>query len=96
MIHAGSNHSVHPNVLERRFHGRTAYSGTIFFATRKRIYEGLLLNYSPRGLCIRAAEKLAEGEIVVVALPFADAGPAKRKGRVVWCNGKGIGVKLVS
>ena len=80
---------------ERRLHGRNPGSGSIFFASPKRIYEGALLNYSRSGLAIRVSERFVEGDILIVALPFEKAVPAKCRAKVVWCNGKGLGAKFV-
>jgi hypothetical protein len=80
---------------ERRTFNRKAHSGFVFFAARKKLFEGELLNYSQGGLGIRVSEKFVEGENLIVALPFEDAKPAKCPARVVWCNGKGLGAKLV-
>ena len=81
--------------FERRLHGRQPWEGSIFFASPKRIYEGTLLNYSRSGLAIQVSERFAEGEILIVALPFKNTVPPKCKARVVWCNGKGLGAKFV-
>jgi hypothetical protein len=83
------------NSLERRLHGRKTVSGPIFFASPKRIYEGALLNYSRSGLAIRVSEKFAEGQILIVALPFENGVPAKCKTKVAWCNGKAFGAKFI-
>jgi hypothetical protein len=83
------------NSLERRLHGRKTGSGSIFFASPIRIYEGALLNYSRSGLAIRVSEKFAEGQILVVALPFSDGAPDKCKARVAWCSGKAFGAKFI-
>ncbi len=80
---------------ERRTVNRKVHSGSIFFAARKQLFEGELLNYSQAGLCIRGPEKFVEGEKLIVALPFDDVKPAKCPAQVVWCNGKGFGAKLV-
>jgi hypothetical protein len=83
------------NSKERRSFTRKAHSGFVFFAARKKLFEGELLNYSQGGLGIRVSEKFSEGENLIVALPFDNAQPAKCPARVVWCNGKGFGAKLV-
>jgi hypothetical protein len=81
--------------FERRLHGRKPCSGSIFFASTKRIFEGALLNYSRSGLAIRVSERFVGGELLIVALPFEKAIPPKCKARVVWCNGKELGAKFV-
>lgn len=83
------------NSSERRIHGRRPWTGSVFFASTKRIYEGTLLNYSRGGLAIRVSERFVKGEILIVALPFEKVVPPKCKARVVWSNGKGLGVKFV-
>ncbi|MGE5258110.1 MAG: PilZ domain-containing protein [Hyphomicrobiales bacterium] len=81
--------------FERRLHGRKPFSGSVFFASTKRIYEGALLNYSRSGLAVRVSERFVGGELLIVALPFENAVPPKCKARVVWCNGKEFGAKFV-
>lgn len=83
----------HPK--ERRNFSRKAYSGSIFFATRKRLFEGELLNFSQSGLGVKVPERFVEGEVLIVAVPFDGATSAKCPARVVWCNGKGFGAKFV-
>lgn len=80
---------------ERRNYSRKGHSGSIFFATRKRLFEGELLNYSQAGLGVRVPEKLVAGENLMVALPFDGATPAKRPAKVVWSDGKGFGAKFM-
>jgi hypothetical protein len=83
----------HPR--ERRNFSRKGYSGSIFFATRKQLFEGELLNFSQAGLGVKVPERFVEGENLIVALPFDGATPAKCPVRVVWCNGKSFGAKFV-
>ncbi len=85
--------SSHPK--ERRNVSRKVHSGSIFFATRKQLFEGELLNFSQAGLGIKVLERFVEGEVLIVAVPFDGATPAKCPARVVWCNGKGFGAKFV-
>ncbi len=83
----------HPR--ERRNLSRKVYSGSIFFAARKQLFEGELLNFSQAGLGIKVPERFVEGENLIVAMPFDGAIPAKCPARVVWCNGRGLGAKFV-
>jgi hypothetical protein len=46
-------------MIERRNDDRQTYFGKIFFATRTRLYEGDLLNYSKAGLFIKSHALLA-------------------------------------
>jgi hypothetical protein len=79
---------------ERRKEPRHSYSGTIFFATRERLYEGELINHSLSGLFIKTEDFLSEGERVTVALPYSDEQNEKHMAIIIWCDGKGIGVKF--
>lgn len=79
---------------ERRKEPRHTYSGTIFFATRKRLYEGELINHSLNGLFIKTKDFLTEGESVTVALPYSNAQNEKLTATIIWCDGKGIGVRF--
>jgi len=81
--------------FEQRLHDRKPFAGSIFFASSKRIYEGRLLNYSRSGLAIGVSERFVAGEILIVALPFEKAAAPKCRARVVWCNGKELGVKFI-
>jgi hypothetical protein len=80
---------------ERRKFSRRVHCGSVFFATQKQLFEGELLNYSPAGIGIRFFNKFSEGDNLIVALPFEDATAAKCQARVVWCNGRAFGLKLV-
>lgn len=84
-----------PPLKERRNQSRKAHSGSIFFAAKKKLFEGELINYSRAGLGIRVFEQFVAGESLIVALPFDEETTAKRPAKVVWCNGKGLGAKFV-
>jgi hypothetical protein len=79
---------------ERRYHSRIPYSGHIFFATKDRLFEGKLVNFSRYGLFIKTAEPLEVEEVLTIALPFSDARQSKYKGQIVWRNDEGVGVEL--
>jgi hypothetical protein len=92
---ASAKEKISSHAKERRIFNRKAHSGSIFFAAKKRLFEGELLNYSQSGIGIRLLERFVVGETLIVALPFDDATPAKCSARVVWCNGRVLGAKLV-
>lgn len=73
---------------------RMPYCGHIFFAYKQQLYEGRLKNYSQSGLFIEATSNFIENELITVALPFSKYGNDKKKGRIVWKNTAGCGVKL--
>ena len=80
--------------MERRIEKRHACSEEIFFATKKRLYEGQLKDYGRNGLFIKTKEVLSLGEIITVVDPHPDGGNIKRKGQVLWNNKEGFGVEL--
>jgi len=81
--------------IERRLDDRQEYFGKIFFATKRRLYEGDLLNFSNKGLFIKSHVLLPVGKIITVAPPYTNAKDDKRRGRIVRCDGKGFGVKFI-
>jgi PilZ domain len=87
---------TNPYSLERRNHQRHFYSGHVFFATKNRLHEGRLLNYSQSGLLIKSEQMLAAGELITVAVPYTDNEQAKRQAIVIWCNRRGMGAKFVT
>jgi hypothetical protein len=80
---------------ERRQHPRHPYSRYIFFATRKRFFEGELQNYSHNGLFIKSQAFLPVGERITVALPYSEDKNDKRKAKIIWSNEQGFGAELV-
>ena len=66
----------------------------ILFATRARLYEGDLVNYSRSGLFIQTPDDLPVGEIIIVALPYIKKKNHKRKAQIIWRNQEGFGVEF--
>ena len=79
---------------ERRMYPRFSYSGHIFFATKDRLFEGVLVNFSRFGLFIKISEPLPVEETLTIALPFKKVRNCKYKGQIVRCSKEGIGVEL--
>ena len=80
--------------IEYRVEKRHTCSKEIFFATQNRLYEGQLKDYSRNGLFIKTKEVIPVGEIITVVDPNPDGENKKRKGQILWRNGKGFGVEL--
>lgn len=81
--------------IERRRDDRQIYCGKIFFATKKHLYEGDLLNFSDVGLFIKSQILLPVGREITVAPPYSNVDNDKRKGRIVRYNREGFGVKFL-
>ena len=80
--------------FEKRIHPRIPYSGHIFFATKNRLFEGELINFSRYGLGIKISESLPLDEIITIALTSSDGQQRKYKGQIVWSDSRGFGVEL--
>jgi hypothetical protein len=80
--------------IEFRAEKRQACSDKIFFATRNRLYEGQLKNFSRNGLFIKTKEVLPIGEIITVVDPNPAEVMQKRRGQILWRNHEGFGVEL--
>ena len=80
---------------DRRKELRSSCSESIYFTTKKRIHKGRLINKSPSGLFIEAAGCFTEDEMIITVIPCANDGDAKCKGRIIWCNRLGFGLKLL-
>lgn len=79
-----------------RRHKRKPYSKPVFFATENRVFEGFTQNISPAGAFIKANEKISAGQTVTLGIPLRKKKRAKVKGRVVWSNLEGFGIKFLS
>ena len=80
--------------FERRIENRYACSELIFFATRSRLYEGRLKDYSHSGLFIKTKEIIPIGKVITVVDPNPAGMNQKRHGQIIWRNNEGIGVAL--
>ena len=83
-----------PSTFEKRTYPRTPHSGHIFFATKDRLFEGELKNFSRYGLGIKTSEPPPLDEIITIALPFSDGRKNKCRGQIVWSDRGGFGVEL--
>jgi hypothetical protein len=82
------------NRIDLRIEKRHVCSENIFFATRTRLYEGQLKNYSRNGLFIETEDVLPIGEIITVVDPNPTEVMQKRRGQILWRNHEGFGVEL--
>lgn len=80
--------------IEHRTEKRYACSEIIFFATRNRLYEGQLKDYSRNGLFIKTKEVMPVGEVITIVDPHPAGKNQKRQGEILWRNNEGFGVEL--
>lgn len=95
-IHSPGRKKARARGADRRQESRTGCSQPIYFTTKKRIYQGTLKNYSRSGFFIETWDCLAEDEMIIAIVPCTDDGDARCKGRIIWCNAQGFGVKRLS
>ena len=86
--------SDNENKIEHRIEKRQDSSEGIFFATRSRLYEGELKDYSRNGLFIKTDEFLPLRAIITITDPNPEGTDEKRKGQILWRNNEGFGVEL--
>jgi len=79
-----------------RKHPRQSYSISIRFATQEQLIEGLTQNISPSGVFIKTDDTPNAGKILTLFIPLRGEQKAEIKGRVVWSNQVGCGVKFLS
>ncbi len=79
-----------------RRHARKPYSAPVFFIFENRRYGGSTENISPAGAFIKTHERLGVGQVLILGIPLKKEKKAKVKGKVVWSNPEGFGVKFLS
>jgi Tfp pilus assembly protein PilZ len=87
---------VHKELNDIRRHARKPYSRPVFFITENRRYGGFTKNISAAGAFIKTRESLGVGKILILGIPLKKDKRAKVKGKVVWSNPEGFGVKFLS
>jgi len=78
-----------------RKHLRQSYSMSIRFDTQKQILQGLTQNISPSGVFIKTDDTPDAGKVLTLFIPLKGEQKAEIKGRVVWSNQVGCGVKFL-
>ena len=86
---------VTKKLRKNRIDKRIPYSGHILCSTKSGFFEGELINYSRYGLFIKTHEDLTLGEMITVALPYAEDEQIKLQGQIRWRNSEGYGVQLI-
>ena len=79
-----------------RKHPRQSYSISLRVATQNRIFEGLTKNISPAGVFIETNDAPHAGKLLYIDIPLKGERLAQVKGRVIWSNQTGCGVKFLS
>ena len=78
-----------------RQHKRKPYAKPVLLATKNRVFEGLTENISPSGVFIKTNENIAAGQVVTLGIQLRKKKKARVKGRVMWSNPEGFGIKFL-
>jgi hypothetical protein len=81
---------------ESRKHPRRQYNQFIHFADQSGIFEGTIKNISSSGVFLMSKKAFEVGEILTLVLPLKNGKFANAKGKIVWTNDEGLGIKFLS
>ena len=99
LVPSADKHNVN-NVKRKakdlRKHPRKPYNRSTMFATQNGIFEGSIKNISSSGVFLTAESNFAVGQVLTLVLPFKNGKDVKVKGKVVWSNEEGFGLKFLN
>jgi hypothetical protein len=81
--------------IDQRIDERRPYSGQIFIVAKDGFKEGRLKDYSKSGLFIITKTRLSIGEIITVAIPYANDKLIKCQGKIIRKDKDGFGIELI-
>jgi hypothetical protein len=79
-----------------RKHVRRPYDKSTLFTTKKGIFEGSIKNIISDGVFIMSPNTFKVGQTLTLVLPFKNGKDVKVKGKIVWTNDEGFGLKFLS
>ena len=79
-----------------RKHPRKPYDQFTLFTTQNGIFEGSIKNISSSGVFLTARSTFKVGQTLTLVLPLKNGKDVKVKGRIVWTNDSGFGVKFLN
>ena len=81
---------------EDRRHPRRPFNKPVRFAIEDRVSEGLASDISPSGVLVKSGRQPRAGQVVTLRIPDKTGKGLIVKGRVVWSNGDGFGLKFIA
>lgn len=81
--------------IDSRKHSRKPYSKSVLYAADNQILDGTSQNISPSGIFLKTKDKLRVGQTMILSLPSKTKKGLKIRGKVVWSNHDGCGVKFL-
>jgi Tfp pilus assembly protein PilZ len=79
-----------------RKHTRRPYDQFTLFTTQNGIFEGSIKNISSAGVFVMSKSNFKVGQTLTLVLPLKNGKDAKVKGKIVWTNDEGFGLKFLS
>ncbi len=79
-----------------RKHPRRQYNQFTLFTSQSGIFEGSIKNISPSGVFLISEKAFEVGQILTLVLPLKKGKQVKAKGKIVWMNDEGFGIKFLS
>lgn len=92
---------------DRREHKRKICAKTTFFATKDKLFQGLVKNISFGGVYIESSDAFSPGDMLTLAVPCSSNEEGKKlkepfndedvkmKCKVIWQNQGGIGMEFI-
>ncbi len=81
---------------DSRKHPRRQYNQFTLFTSQSGIFEGSIKNISPSGVFLISEKAFEVGQILTLVLPLKKGKQVKAKGKIVWANDEGFGIKFLS
>lgn len=95
-------HIFSPNIPEKakpsrkqRRHSRRPFNRQVRFAADHTIAEGLAVDISPSGIFVKSGKRIRTGQIITLRIPDKAGKYVIVRGRVVWSNADGFGLKFI-
>ena len=79
-----------------RKHPRRQYNQFTLFTSQNGVFEGSIKNISSSGAFIMAEKAFEVGQILTLVLQLKKGKQVKAKGKIVWMNDEGFGIKFLS
>lgn len=101
------SNSLNRVTRDRREHKRKICARTTFFATKDKLFEGLVKNISFGGVFIESSDAFTPKEMLTLAVPCSSNEKGKKlkepfndedvkmKCKVIWQNQEGIGMEFI-
>jgi len=80
---------------KQRRHARRPFNRQIWFAADQAISAGLAVDISPSGVFVKSDKRVRTGQIITLRLPEKTGKDVVVRGRVVWSNADGFGLKFI-